>query len=112
MAVDASGNVLVADTNNHRVRRVTPSGGTAANSAAVRIGLCLLTCFVFLSAVVSTLAGGFTGATGGWIDGVGTAAAFNGPNGVALDASGNVLVADQGNHRVRRVTPSGGTWPG
>ena len=45
----------------------------------------------------------------GLIDGAGTAAAFNNPYGVAVDASGNVLVADTNNHRVRRVTPSGGT---
>ena len=44
-------------------------------------------------------------------EGVGTAAAFNYPLGVAMDAFGNVLVADQLNNRVRRVTPSGGTRP-
>ena len=48
---------------------------------------------------------------GDWIDGAGTAAAFYYPYGVAVDASGNVLVADQNNHRMRRVTPSGGTRP-
>ena len=41
-------------------------------------------------------------------DGAGAAAAFSYPTGVAVDASGNVLVADSNNHRVRRVTPSGG----
>ena len=68
-------------------------------------------------AVVSTLAGsagsGQSGQgapyDGGWIDGAGTAAAFRNPYSVAVDASGNVLVADTFNHRVRRVTPSGGT---
>ena len=50
-------------------------------------------------AVVSTLAGG----------GAGTAAAFANPYGVAVDASGNVLVGDRFNNRIRRVTPSGGT---
>ena len=57
---------------------------------------------------VSTLAGG---SNYGSIDGEGTAAAFNNPTGVAVDAFGNVLVADQGNNRVRRVTPNGGTRP-
>ena len=55
------------------------------------------------------MAGGVAGTNGAWIDGAGTAAAFNGLYGVALDASGNVLVADTLNNRVRRVTPSGGT---
>ena len=63
---------------------------------------------VFLSPVVSTLAGGGAGTKGDWVDGAGAAAAFNTPIGVAVDASGNVLVADTMNHRVRRVTPSGG----
>ena len=57
---------------------------------------------------MSSFAGGVTGFNGGWIDGAGTAAAFNVPSGVAVDASGNVLVADMFNHRLRRVTPSGG----
>ena len=64
---------------------------------------------------MSTLAGSGLGAGskdgGAWIDGVGTAAAFNAPAGVAVDASGNVLVADSGNSRVRRVTPDGGAQP-
>ena len=47
----------------------------------------------------------------GLIDGAGTAAAFNLPYGVAVDAFGVVLVADTYNNRVRRVTPSGGTRP-
>ena len=63
---------------------------------------------LFLCTVVSTLAGN---GTNDWIDGTGTTAAFKGLWGVAVDASGNILVADRGNHRVRRVTPSGGTRP-
>ena len=59
-------------------------------------------------AVVSTLAGS---SNQGWIDGAGAAAAFRNPSGVAVDAIGNVLVADRDNHRVRRVTPNGGTRP-
>ena len=55
------------------------------------------------------MAGGGAGYKGAWIDGAGAAAAFFTPWGVAMDASGNVLVADSDNHRVRRVTPSGGT---
>ena len=54
---------------------------------------------------MSTFAGS---GTGNWIDGAGASAAFNQPSGVAVDAFGNVLVADSGNHRVRRVTQNGG----
>ena len=57
---------------------------------------------------MSTLAGGGAGA---WSDGVGGAAAFNSPGGVAVDAIGNILVGDVGNNRIRRVTPSGGAFP-
>jgi hypothetical protein len=61
-------------------------------------------------AVVTTLAGGVSGTTGVFANGAGTNAGFNGPCGVAVDASGNVFVGDRDNHRVRMVTPAGGTW--
>jgi sugar lactone lactonase YvrE len=80
-AVDHAGNIYVADTENHTIRKVTPAG------------------------VVTTLAGtaGMTGIT----DGTGTAARFNRPNGVAVDSAGNVYVADTGNHTIRKITPAG-----
>ena len=59
-----------------------------------------------VAAVVTTLAGS---GTSGVSDGTGNAAAFNTPLGVGVDVNGNVLVADNGNNRIRRVTPSGGT---
>jgi len=80
VAVDSSGNIYVADTNNHRIRKITPAG------------------------VVSTFAG--TG-TEGFANGTGTEAQFNLPTGVAVDSRGNVYVADQVNHRIRRITPAG-----
>lgn len=80
LAVDASGNVYVADTAHHRIRRITPAG------------------------VVTTLAGS---GTSGSADGTGTAASFFSPMGVAVDASGNVFVADTGNHAIRMITPGG-----
>ncbi len=85
VAVDSSGNVIVAEDYNYRIRKIT------ANS------------------VVTTLAGdGFGSPNGGrWIDGTGTGASFNRPSGVAVDSSGNVIVADSGNNRIRKVTSGG-----
>ena len=80
VAVDAAGNVLVADRDNHLIRRVSPGG------------------------VVSTLAG--SGAAGS-ANGAGAGSAFNKPFGVAVDAGGNCIVADQLNNLVRRITPGG-----
>ena len=79
VAVDSSGNVYVADTENSRIREITPTG------------------------VVSTLAG----STEGFADGTGTAAQFNSPYDVAVDSSGNVYVADTENSRIRKITPAG-----
>ena len=79
VAVDSSGTVYVADTDNHRIRKITPAG------------------------VVTTLAGSTLGST----NGTGTNAQFNAPTGVAVDSAGNVYVAEQTNHRIRRITPAG-----
>jgi sugar lactone lactonase YvrE len=81
VAVDASGNVYVADRYNYLIRKIT-SGGD-----------------------VTTLAGQ-VGVTGS-INGTGTAASFNNPQGVAVDGSGNVYVADQGNNLIRKITSGG-----
>lgn len=80
-AVDAAGNVYVADGTAHTVRKISPSG------------------------VVTTLAG--LGGFSGTADGTGSAARFQYPGGVAVDAGGNVYVADTGNHTIRKITPSG-----
>jgi sugar lactone lactonase YvrE len=85
VAVDAVGNVYVADNENHRIRKISPTGD------------------------VSTLAGsGRRGRRGGgFADGSGIEAQFNGPSDVAVDAAGNVYVADAGNHRIRKITQNG-----
>ncbi|MFA6958649.1 MAG: NHL repeat-containing protein [Thermoanaerobaculia bacterium] len=81
IAVDASGNVFVADDGNHNIRRIT-SGR-----------------------VVSTLAG--NALAHGSVDGTGTAARFYGPYGVSADSQGNLFVSDNYNQTLRKVTPAG-----
>ena len=81
IAIDRLGNLYLADTDNHRVRKV--SGG-----------------------VIATIAG--TGVAGFSGDGKSALnAQLNFPYGLALDSSGNLYVADLGNQRVRRISPDG-----
>lgn len=81
VAVDSAGNVYVADTGNHTIRKVTSKG------------------------VATTLAG-LAGSKGG-VDGTGSMARFCYPEGVAVDKVGNVYVADSLNETIRKVTPEG-----
>jgi DNA-binding beta-propeller fold protein YncE len=81
VAVDAAGNVYVADTDNRTIREITPAG------------------------VVTTLAG--SPGQGGSADGTGAAAQFDYPADVAVDAAGNVYVADEFNNTIREITPTG-----
>src|SRR6185436_17631633 len=81
VAADASGNVYVADWTSAVIRKITPFG------------------------VVSTLAG--RAGERGFVNGRGGAARFFGSRGIAVDLSGNVFVADQANHAIRKISPSG-----
>jgi len=85
LAMDASGNLYVADEVNDAIRKITPSG---------------------TNWIVTTIAGGSAGAN----DGTNTAAQFSGPSGVAVDRGGRVFVADQFNNTIRLITPVGTNW--
>jgi uncharacterized protein (TIGR03437 family) len=81
-ALDSAGNLYIADTGSHRIRKTRPDG------------------------VIVTIAG--IGAAGfGGDGGLATAAALNSPRGVAADSDGNVYIADTGNNRIRQITPDG-----
>ncbi|WP_264520708.1 T9SS type A sorting domain-containing protein [Flavobacterium sp. N1994] len=135
VAIATSGNIYVADSQNHCIRKITASGfvstfagtgipgfangdGTVAqfnlpysiavdasenvyvtesNSSAIRK--------ISSLGVVSTLAGNVT--TSGYLDGQGTSVLFLNPKGLGVDASGNVYVADSGNNRIRKISTSG-----
>jgi DNA-binding beta-propeller fold protein YncE len=76
LALDKQGNLYVADTENQRIRKITPEG------------------------VVSTLAGSSTAGTG---DGLAGSAQFNAPREIDIDTNGNIYVVDSGSHRVRKL---------
>lgn len=82
VALDQNGNLYIAETSNHQVRKVTPAG------------------------VISCYAGAGTRGFSG-DGGQATAAQFNAPGGLTVDAAGNLYVTDQGNHRVRKVASDG-----
>ncbi|MEB3220445.1 MAG: hypothetical protein VKS61_00055 [Candidatus Sericytochromatia bacterium] len=79
LSVGSDGTVYVADTQNHRIRRIAPDG------------------------TVSTLAGSAIGD----VDGTGEGARFNAPHGLTWAVDGHLYVADTANHRIRRISPAG-----
>ena len=134
--IPSTGDIVVSDTNNHRIRLVTPGGvvTTLAGSGSAQFadGTGPAASFYFPYGVAVTSTGVIVVAdtgnnrirlvnptsgvvttlagndTGTFADGTGAAARFNGPNGVAvIPSSGVIVVADTGNHRIRLVTPAG-----
>jgi sugar lactone lactonase YvrE len=79
ITIDATGNFYVTDKSNFKIRKISPTG------------------------VVTTLAG----SDSGFLNATGINAKFSGPRGIILDNTGNLLVADSGNHKIRKITPSG-----
>lgn len=77
LAVDPKGNIYVSDSENHSIRVIKPDG------------------------MVKTIAG--TPGKPGFADGPGNVAQFNGPRGIAFDGRGNLIVADLGNNRIRKI---------
>ncbi|WP_293870972.1 putative Ig domain-containing protein, partial [Flavobacterium sp.] len=135
IATDTSGNVFVADVSNNCIRKITSTGdtntfsGTAVRGlengqggtmamfnspvavAAVSSGVIYViddfnSCIrkVSTDGIVSTFAGN---TSTGYVDGQGTVAFFNNPKGIALDAAGNIYVADTFNNSIRKITPAG-----
>ena len=78
---DNDGNLYVADTDNHTIRKITAAG------------------------VVSTLAG--QAGVSGYANGTGSGAHFSFPTGLTLDKAGNIYIADNGNAVIRKITPAG-----
>lgn len=81
VASDRAGNLFVADTGNHTIRKIVASTGAVTTLAG--------------------LAGLF-----GSVDGIGSAARFTVPSGLAVDSAGNIYVADAASHIIRRITPA------
>ena len=80
IVADANDNLYVVDVNNNKIRKITPAG------------------------VVTTFAG--SGSMGS-ADGTGTAASFNTPWSLAIDAGGTLYVTDAGNNKIRKITTAG-----
>jgi sugar lactone lactonase YvrE len=125
IAVDSSTNVFVADRGNNRVYSITPGGAVtpfatsgdalynspegvavdgAGNVYVANTGANTILGIPRGGASVATIAGvaGFTGCA----DGLGSAAQFDAPTGLAVDASGNVYVADSLNNTIRKGVPA------
>jgi len=132
VTVDASGTIYVADTQNHRIRKITPSGAVTTLAGSIQgfvDGAGTAARFSLPQGIVASPSGTvyvadssnnrirkitpagevttFAGSTQGSADGSGAAAQFNNPRGLAIDANGTLYVADRYNYRIRKITPAG-----
>jgi hypothetical protein len=126
LAVDANDNILVADTWNHVIRKITPAGVVttfAGNTSfnpfyfpeGVAVDRSNGTVYVadtlnhvvrkIVNGTVSVLAG--TSGSSGNVNGTGSAARFNEPRGISVDTNGDIYVGDSGNSTIRKITPAG-----
>lgn len=134
VTIDSFGNIFVVDRSNHKIRKITPNGevttfaGSGFSGSADGVGTAASFRFpdgavfdsqnnLFISdqsnhkirkitpdGTVTTFAGS---GTIGSADGIGTAAGFYYPAGMAVDAADNLYVADYGNNKIRKITPIG-----
>ena len=135
LCVDGVGNVFVADTRNNKIRKITPDGtvttiagsgnfgtsngfgvsATFGNPTGIEVdGVGNIYVADHLTHIIRKIdeLGFVTTIAGmpyqmGDADGVGNQASFRRPYGLTLDLNGDILVADEWNHKIRRVTPSG-----
>lgn len=138
LTLDADGNVYVADSNNNRIRKVTPGGSVSTYAGSGAIGAANASSSssaTFNSPQSVVILGGslfvadssndlireivmsadsstrtvstFAGSTTGFADGNGTLAQFNTPSGLGTDGAGTLYVADEQNHRIRKITATG-----
>jgi trimeric autotransporter adhesin len=98
IAVDAAGNLVIADTTNYRIRVVAAQTGTFYGQAMT-------------AGNIYTVAGNGTGGFSG-DGGPATSAEFDIPGGLAVDAAGNLVIADSYNNRIRVVAAKTGTFYG
>ncbi|WPU94962.1 hypothetical protein SNE25_05430 [Mucilaginibacter sabulilitoris] len=127
VALDAQGNIYISDLLNNAIRKITTAGvvttvvggpkqtALVGNPAAVTIdakGNLFISdqsgrvLEINTNKVLLSLAGNVT--SPGFADGQGASALFNSPQGIVVDASGNIWVADSNNNRIRKVTPPSG----
>ncbi|OPH50000.1 hypothetical protein BC351_36505 [Paenibacillus ferrarius] len=125
VAVDSSGNVYVADTNNHRIQKLTVStgawsqwggqDGSGLGEFSSPTGVAVDSSGnVYVADTNNNRIQKLTASTEGWsqLDGENSSdlGQFTAPSGVAVDSSGNVYVADTYNHRIQKLTASTGHW--
>lgn len=137
LAIDGSGNLVIADSNNHKIRKLSPTNvsslfagstqgtagtiGTVATSIQFNVPRGIAydsTTNTILVAdsqnnriirlnSVGTITAIYGQLTGGFLDGNGTNARFNYPEGIFIDSNGVAYVADTQNHRIRKISTSG-----